>query len=216
MAAAEPIRKKEDVQALANYFIDHGEYRNLVLFIMGVHTALRISYLLKLDWNDVYDFKARRLRTHITLMEQKTDKPARIALDAESAYALTDYFSRVDKPTAATPLFINNKTGKAIGRVQAYRIIHEAGEAINLPYPISCHSLRKTFGYHSWQEDVPTPVVMEIYNHSSYGITRRYLGVTQDDKDAAYQGMCYGLNKAKELPYQSRPVLNKTKSARTN
>jgi transposase len=38
--------------------------------------------------------------------------------------------------------------GKAIGRVQAYRIIKTAADALELGR-VSCHSLRKTFGYHA-------------------------------------------------------------------
>jgi len=87
------------------------------------------------------------------------------------------------------PIFKSRKTGRAIGRIQAYRIIRAAAEALEFQGRVSCHSLRKTFGYHAWKSGVSPAVIMEIYNHSSFAVTQRYLGVTQDDKNAVYLGI---------------------------
>jgi site-specific recombinase XerD len=88
-------------------------------------------------------------------------------------------------------LFENPNTKLAISRVQAYRVIRAAAEAINLQFRVSCHSLRKTFGYHAWKSGVSPVVIMEIYNHSSFAVTRRYLGVSQDDKDEVYRSLAF-------------------------
>ena len=187
MATTQPIRDKGQISELVTYYLKRGQYRNHLLIIMGLYTALRIGDILRLRWDDIFDFEKGHLRPSITLTEKKTQKSKNIALHQSVVEALSLY-----APTAAKPggyLIENEKTENAISRIQAFRIIRDAARAVKLPFRVSCHSLRKTFGYHAWKSDVNIAVIMEIYNHSSLAVTRRYLGVTQDDKDAVYLGI---------------------------
>jgi integrase len=184
MFATEPVRQKHQVRALIEYYLKLGRLRNYCLVVMGVCTALRVSDLLRLRWDDVYDFKHCRVRENIVLTEKKTGKTKIVALNKDAVHALKLYATQAAKQGGF--LIENRRTGKAISRVQAYRIVRAAAEALKFPCRVSCHSLRKTFGYHAWKNGVSPAVIMEIYNHSSLAVTRRYLGVTQDDQNAVY------------------------------
>ena len=75
---------------------------------------------------------------------------------------------------------------KPLNRSQAYRIVKTAAVHTTQEDCISCHSLRKTFGYHAWKQGTPPALLMDIYNHSSYRITQHYLGISQDERDEIY------------------------------
>ncbi|GHV05290.1 site-specific integrase [Clostridia bacterium] len=184
MAPTEPIRNKTDVRALAEYYLHRGQTRNYVLVVLGVHTALRISDLLRLRWDDVYDFDRECVRQSVTITEKKTGKAKTFVLNKDAVRALTRLAAGVARQGAF--LIENPVTKRAISRIQAYRLIRAAAEALEFQMRVSCHSLRKTFGYHAWKNGVSPAVIMEIYNHSSLAVTRRYLGVTQDDKNEVY------------------------------
>jgi Site-specific recombinase XerD len=186
MKTVEPIRNKKDIQAISKYYQQLGQFRNNLLIITGLHTALRISDILRLTWSDVYNFDTNTYKKHITLVEKKTRKSKAIALNRQVIQALRLYF-KTQNPSPKEPLFLSQRrTGKAISRIQAYRIIRSASESIRLCTRVSCHSLRKTFGYHAWKNKESLAVITDIFNHSSLAITRRYLGICQDDQDKLY------------------------------
>ena len=186
MKTTQPIRNKHQIRALAEYYLKRGEIRNHVLIVMGLYTALRISDLLRLQWDDVFNFATGKVRSSISITEKKTGKSKTIALNAGIIKALSLY-SGVAKPGAF--VIESKKTRKAISRIQAYRLIRAAADALEFKNNVSCHSLRKTFGYHAWKSGISPAVIMDIYNHNSMAITRRYLGVSQDDRDAVYLGL---------------------------
>ena len=184
MATTQPIRNKRQIKALTEYYLRKGQPRNTVLIILGVHTALRISDLLRLTWDDVYDFEQCRVRVRVDIVEKKTGKTKTVAINKAAVKALA--LLALTAAGKGRFLIENPQTGKAISRIQAYRIIRDGAESLRFQGRVSCHSLRKTFGYHAWKSGVSPAVIMEIYNHSSLSVTRRYLGVTQDDKNEVY------------------------------
>ena len=187
MATTEPIRDKQQLRALADYFLERGRFRDYTMIVLGAHTALRISDLLQLKWVDLYDEQRREFRTHFTLFEHKTGKRKTIALNQQAIHALRVYY-----PHRKSEYIFTSRNGgtQPITRIQAWRVIREACRALGIDGHISCHSLRKTWGYHAWTEgDVSPVVIMDIYNHSNFAITKRYLGVAQDDLDQAYLNM---------------------------
>jgi len=184
MAATEPIRDRKQLRQLAEHFLKQGQLRNYALVILGGHTALRISDLLRLTWDDVYDEKRKAFRSHVTVVESKTKKVKTIKLHKQILKALRLYLPY----KRGTFIFANNrKDGRAISRVQAWRIIRAAVVAVGIAGKVACHSLRKSWGYHAWKSgEYSHLVIMDILNHSNYETTRRYLGIAQDDLDRAY------------------------------
>ncbi|MDR1204603.1 MAG: tyrosine-type recombinase/integrase [Peptococcaceae bacterium] len=187
MTTTEPIRNKHQVQKIMEYYLINEQPRNYVLTTLSVFTALRVSDLLRLRWKDVYDFDQENIRHAFSLIEQKTRKPKIVTLNPYAEYALSLYIAQNDiRPEGF--VIENPRTGKAISRIQAYQIIRAAAEALGIGR-FACHSLRKTFGYHAWKRGFSPTVIMDIYNHSSYAVTQRYLGVSQDDRDEIYMNL---------------------------
>ena len=186
MGTTEPIRDKETLRRFRNYYRDEEpNKRNWLLIVAGLNTALRISDILSLKWSDVYDFKRKRIRDRIRLRELKTGKSQNIVINKSLKEAIRTILK--DISISEPDRFIFTGYGdRPMNRSTAYRIVRRVATALDLPGSISCHSLRKTFGYHAWKQGAQPALLMDIYNHSSFRITRRYLGIDQDDKDSLF------------------------------
>ena len=92
----------------------------------------------------------------------------------------------LDDVSGEVYIFPGRYNNTALSRSQAFRIIKHAADILNLENGISCHSMRKTFGYYAWKCGTPPAILMDIYNNSSNEITKRYLGIKHDDKDSVF------------------------------
>ncbi len=193
MNTAQPIRKSDDLYRFKEYYREQSpNRRNYLLIETGLNTALRISDILSLRWKDVYDFERGVCREHLFITEKKTDKNSMILINRNMKETLEEYYQYLkeqkEAPDAEGFLFESSKKpGYPLSRVQAFRIIKEAATACHLDGIISCHSLRKTFGYRAWQQGIEPALLMNIYNHSSFQVTVRYLGIEQDDRDRIFR-----------------------------
>lgn len=187
MNIAQPIRDESKLTAFKEYYREVEPVpRNYLLITIGLNTALRISDVLSLAWDDVYDVRAQHYRTHISLVEQKTGKISKIYMNKGIREAL-DWFVQEYHGEKKWLFYSRSNSERSISRMQAYRIVRRAAEHCGLEGVISCHSLRKTFGYYAWNQGISPVLLMNIYNHSSYQVTKRYLGIEQDDRDKVFQ-----------------------------
>lgn len=191
MGTTEPIKNKQDLIKFKSYYESvHPDSRNALLITIGLNTALRIGDILKLKWKDVFDFEKGKIKQHIRVQEQKTGKLNIIAINSLLRDRLALFREENADMQRDDYLFQSKKRkGQPLSRFQAFRITREAAEHVGLEEHISCHSLRKTFGYHAWKQGVPPVMLMKIFNHSSYQITVRYLCIEQDEKDQIFQSV---------------------------
>lgn len=191
MAKSQPIKKTSEIELIKNYFLGKGKWRDYTLFVLGINTSLRISDLLSLKWHDVYNFDSKMFKKHLVITEKKTQKKNIIALNNHALDALETYSLHLSNLFLPEYYIFLNGSNKnvPIKRNRAYNIMRQAAKENGIEGVICCHSLRKTFGYHAWKKGVPSAIIMEIYNHSSMEVTKRYLSIDQDDKDDVFKNL---------------------------
>lgn len=165
----EPIRSASEIEEMKEALFELGGERDRFLFTFGINTGLRIS--------DIVKFKVRDIRgkPFVDIVEQKTGKARRVHLLSIQPEIVMYCQNFSD----GQYLFLS-RNGGHISTTQAYRILVRAGDWIGRS-DIGTHTMRKTFGYHYYRKTRDVATLMEIFGHSSPSITKRYIGIRDDE-----------------------------------
>jgi len=158
------------------------EYKFLLLIATGCYTAMRISDLLELRWSDVLH------RDQITVTEGKTKKVRKIAINPNLASIISRMHDKMNIVDNNQYLFLNRFGTKPINVQFVNRKLKEIAKKYKLDIPLSgtsSHLFRKTLGRHVWASNNYSEksllLLGELFNHSSIKITKRYLGIKEQE-----------------------------------
>ncbi|WP_415746530.1 tyrosine-type recombinase/integrase [Streptococcus pseudopneumoniae] len=174
MNIVEPIRDKDDIQAMKDYLREWNE-RNYILFLFGINSGLRVGDILKIRVKDVQG-------RYIKLKEQKTGKKKKIKMTKTLKREVREYIQ--NKPHHHFLFQSRVGKNKPLDRRTVDWILKVAASECGIEN-IGTHSMRKTFGYHYYKKTKDIAMLMSLFNHSSPAITLRYIGIRQDQQDKA-------------------------------
>lgn len=156
--------------------------RNYAFWTTGVALGLRVSDLVNLRYkhflNDDYTFRKR-----IYTIEKKTQKAHTCLITEAVIISLSKYFDSIKWNFSMEDKVFN------FGEGQAYNIITTAQKALNIPYNIGTHGMRKSFANiavcvdHSSVDMNKITAAQGLLNHRDQRCTMRYLGTFQNMYD---------------------------------
>lgn len=183
MEFVQPIRDLKQIDTLKK-LLKQQSLRDYCLFVLGINSGLRISDLLKLRISDVSE--NGKVKDRIRLREKKTNKFKDFPISNNAKKAIKEYLQSRVINNEDEPLFLSRKNKGFILRQRAYLILNEAAKSIGIKEKIGTHTLRKTFGYHAYNNGYDITLIQKLFNHSSSSVTLRYIGITQEELDDVY------------------------------
>ena len=165
-------------------------YKISLLVAIGCFTGLRISDILALRWNQILN------TDEFSVIEKKTGKKRVIRLNPQLQQYIAECYTHIQPIGTAAPILVSQKgTIFTIQRINV--ILKEVKKKYRLKVKnFSCHSLRKTFGRQVYNmnadsSELALVKLMELFNHSSVAITKRYLGLRQEELLNTYECLSF-------------------------
>lgn len=182
----------EDAMALIRKLYRDGKYRLSLLVGCGCFFGLRISDLLAIKWCQILD------NDEFAITEQKTGKRRVVRVNKGYQGHIKDCYQALGIVDADELCFLNR-----FGSKTSVQMINRHFKWMRVQYNLkisnfSTHSLRKTWARQIWEKEnnsgrgeMALLKLSEMLNHTAPNITRRYIGLRQQELGEVYDNLLF-------------------------
>ena len=180
-----PIKDSNVLHEVQDTLLHNFRYgqRNYTIFQVGKATLLRVSDVLALRRNEIFNNDGEVVK-NAHIRDKKTGKSNTLYLKPVKN-DLNDYFHWLNEKNIQSEwLFPSIKNpNRHITEKQFYKIMHKTGDLLGIDY-LGTHTMRKTGAYRVYtQTNYNIGLVMSLLNHSSEAMTLKYLGLDQVSRE---------------------------------
>ena len=164
-------------------------YKFSLLISIGVFTGLRISDLLTLKYSDFVKKDVLKIK------EKKTKKIRSIKINRDLRDIIDRIVSKLKVTDLNTQIFVNRYGTKPIDKSYVNVKIKEIFKKyrVKVGGNVSTHTFRKTLGRRVMEvnnySNESLVLLMELFGHSSMSITKRYLGIREQEIHDVYDSL---------------------------
>lgn len=198
-----PIKKHEDIIAMANWLLENKGKKYVLAFTLGINLGLRANELLAIKIKSVYntDGSVRFIddvedtSDAIEILQSKTRKFRKVFLNQACKDALEWCNPERDSNSDVTTSYLfPSREGGSIQVGTFRKVLKEAAQACGLKQNVGTHTCRKTWGWHQYKyncdnANMDITLLQRAFGHSSPEVTLRYLGITDEEDKALYHTM---------------------------
>ena len=180
-----PIKDSNILHEVQDTLLNNFRYgrRNYTIFQVGKATLLRVSDVLALRRNEIFNDDGT-IKKNAYIRDKKTDKPNTLYLKPVNQ-DLIDYLQWLNENKIQSDwLFPSIKhPDRHITEKQYYKVMAKTGDLLGINY-LGTHTMRKTGAYRVYtQTHYNIGLVISLLNHSSEAMTLKYLGLDQVSRE---------------------------------
>lgn len=165
MKANLPIKEIETIDKIKSLFLQKGQLRNYLLFVLSINTGIKLEKLLDLKVRDVKG--KQKIVVGKNRSVPLTKALQKIILDITVDNKPNDYL-------------FHNKSNARLDRTSVFYIFKTICAEIGVQDKYSVASWRKTFAYHYYKKYKDLSYLMWLFNQNSIDKTLKFINIDEN------------------------------------